>query len=88
MHQAIINALAPSGNSAFCRRELFSSAAAQPAEGNRRAGHSQQAAAVKINETGSAKEALNLAVRKAGPQDLILITGSLFLVGQLRRLIV
>ncbi len=37
-----------------------------------------------INKTRKVKEAIELAVKKANPEDLILVTGSLFLVGEAR----
>ena len=40
-----------------------------------------------INKTRSVKAALDLAKAKAGLEDLVLVTGSLFLVGEVRKLV-
>ncbi|MFH1339478.1 MAG: folylpolyglutamate synthase/dihydrofolate synthase family protein [Candidatus Omnitrophota bacterium] len=48
---------------------------------------SQMPAGYRINKARKVREAIELASQKAGPEDLILVTGSLFLVGEVRDLL-
>ncbi|MBU0895592.1 MAG: bifunctional folylpolyglutamate synthase/dihydrofolate synthase, partial [Candidatus Omnitrophica bacterium] len=38
--------------------------------------------------TRDVKDAIDKAIQKAGPSDLVLVTGSLFVVGQARKILV
>jgi dihydrofolate synthase/folylpolyglutamate synthase len=76
----IVAALAPLADRSYAARN----ASARSADGERVA-HALARAGIPVETFGSVAEALNAARDSAGPDDLILLTGSLYTVADARR---